>query len=207
MNKYIVEFIGTFFFVLTIGMTVVEPGAAGLMAPIAIGLSLAVMIFAGGHISGGHYNPAVSLSVYLRGKLNGTELLPYIAAQIAAAAVAALVVIYFKNNPITSPKIIPAVPGLLAEFLFTFALAWVVLNVATAEKTAGNSFYGFAIGLTVTVGAYAVGGISGGAFNPAVVIGLAVMGVIAWADIWIHLAGSLAGASLAALAFKALAGK
>ena len=84
------------------------------------------------------------------------------------------------------------VPALLAEFLFTFALVYVVLNVATAKGTEGNSFYGLAIGFTVVAGAYAVGSVSGGAFNPAVAVGGSIMNIFAWGNIWIYLVAQLA---------------
>jgi aquaporin Z len=99
----------------------------------------------------------------------------------------------------------PAVgPALLAEFLFTFALAFVVLNVATSKGTAGNSFYGLAIGMTVMAGAFAVGNISGGVFNPAVAVGISIMGLSSWGNIWIYLVANFAAALVAALAFKAV---
>src|SRR5690606_20985620 len=156
--KYLVEFIGTFFLVFTIGSTVLAPGA-GPLAPLAIGASLMVMIFAGGHISGGHFNPAVSLAVWIRGKCPTSDLLPYWVAQVAGAAVAAWTVHFFKAP--AEPGEFPIGPkaALLAEFLFTYALAWVVLNTGTAKGTAGNSFYGLAIGMTVMTGAFAVGGV------------------------------------------------
>jgi aquaporin Z len=211
MKKYLVEFIGTFFLVFTIGMTVIAPGA-GDMAPLAIGSCLAVMIFAGGHISGGHFNPAVTTGVWLRGKCPTADVIPYFGAQFAAAVVASFAVKALKTGLVTkaatlggamTPEILPA---LLAEFLFTFALVWVVLHTATAKGTSGNSFYGFSIGFTVLTGAYAVGGISGGAFNPAVALGLCVMGIVAWGSIWIYLAACFAGGIAAALAFKAVNG-
>jgi aquaporin Z len=96
------------------------------------------------------------------------------------------------------------VPALLAEFIFTFALVYVVLNVATAKGTEGNSFYGLAIGFTVLAGAYAVGSISGGAFNPAVAIGGSFMNIFAWGNIWIYLVAELAAAVVAAFAFRYL---
>jgi aquaporin Z len=202
MNKYVVEFIGTFFLVATVGFTVLKPGDAGALAPLAIGSSLMVMIFAGGHVSGGHFNPAVTLAVYLRGKCPVKDVIPYMAAQVVAGAVAAALVLFMKSNPpasVASPDIPRA---LLAEFLFTFALCYVVLNVATAKGTAGNSFYGLAIGFTVLVGAYAVGPISGGAFNPAVAVGITVMGLSAVANIWIFLVANLAGGAAAAYVFR-----
>jgi len=209
MKKPIVEFIGTFFLVFTVGMTVIAPGA-GAMAPLAIGTALAVMICAGGHISGGHFNPAVTLGVFLRGRCPAKDVLPYWIAQLMAAAVAAMAVQYLK--PIEElaklTPLQPAVgPALLVEFLFTFALVWVVLNSATAKGTAGNSFYGWAIGFTVLVGAYAVGSISGGAFNPAVALGITMMGLSAWTSLWIFLVANLAGGAVAAFAFQALAGE
>ncbi|SDR79160.1 aquaporin [Opitutus sp. GAS368] len=211
MKKYLVEFIGTFFLVFTIGMTVVAPGA-GNLAPLAIGCALMVMVYAGGHVSGAHYNPAVTLAVWLRGKCATADVGPYIAAQLAAATVAAFAVKALKTGLVTkaaamtgamTPEILPA---LLAEFVFTFGLAWVVLNVATAKGTSGNSFYGAAIGLTVTAGAFAVGGISGAVFNPAVAVGACLLGLISWGSFWIYLVACFGGAIAAAAAYKAVNG-
>jgi aquaporin Z len=203
MNKYVAELIGTFFLVLTIGCTVVGHGA-GPFAPLAIGSALMVMIFAGGHISGGHFNPAVTLGVWLRGKCETKDVAPYMVFQVVGAVLAALVVKYFKAGAAVAPLQPATVPALLAEFLFTFALVYVVLNVATAKDTSGNSFYGLAIGFTVLVGAFSVGSISGGAFNPAVAVGISVLGLSSWANIWIYLLADFAGAAVAAGAFKAL---
>lgn len=200
MKKYITEFIGTFFLVLTIGCTVV-PGAAGVIAPLAIGSALMVMIFAGGHISGGHFNPAVTLAVWLRGRCDTKDVLPYMLSQLAAGAVAAVVVGFLYGSG--KPMVIESVPkALLAEFLFTFALCYVVLNTATAKGNAHNSFYGLAIGFTVMTGAFAVGGISGGAFNPAVAVGAGMMKLVNFSQIWIHIAADLAGGAAAAAVFK-----
>src|SRR5262249_25543077 len=160
------ELIGTFFLVFTVGMTVIKTGD-GVIPPLAIGSALMVMIYAGGHISGGHYNPAVTLGVWLRGKCDTKDVVPYWIAQVAGGAVAAGLAIYMHGGQGKASD--PDIPkAFLAEFLFTFALVWVVLNVATSKGTAGNSNYGLAIGFTVLTGAFAVGGISGGAFNPAV---------------------------------------
>src|SRR5436189_2644406 len=202
MNKYIAEFIGTFFLVLTIGCTGIGAGS-GVIAPLAIGAALMVMVFAGGHISGAHYNPAVTLGVLIRGKVKAADVVPYMIAQVAAAAVAALVVGKFLRAGINVTPIAPKVgPALLAEFLFTFALVYVVLNAATAEGTSGNSFYGLAIGMTVMTGAFAVGDISGGAFNPAVALGISILGISDWANIWIYLLADFAAGVLAAVIFQ-----
>lgn len=201
MHKYIAEFIGTFFLVLTIGCTVI-PGSAGVIPPLAIGAALMVMIFAGGHVSGGHFNPAVTLGVYMRGRCPASDVVPYWISQILAAIVAASTARFLVGAPTGAPLVPAVAPAFLAEFLFAFALVYVVLNVATAKGTSGNSFYGLAIGMTVMTGAFAVGGISGGAFNPAVAIGIGVMGLVAMASIWIHIAANLLGGAVAALVFK-----
>ena len=202
MNKYIAEFIGTFFLVLTIGCTGIGAGA-GVIAPLAIGAALMVMIFAGGHISGGHYNPAVTLGVLIRGRVKPADVVPYMIAQVAAAAVAAVVVVGFLRAGAAVTPIAPKLgPALAAEFLFTFALVYVVLNAATADGTSGNSFYGLAIGMTVMTGAFAVGDISGGAFNPAVAVGISVMGISSWGNIWIYLVADFLGGAIAALVFN-----
>src|SRR4249920_3496719 len=202
MNKYIAEFIGTFFLVLTIGCTGIGAGA-GVIAPLAIGAALMVMVFAGGHISGAHYNPAVTLGVFIRGKVNATDVVPYWVAQLAGAAVAALTVSKCLRAGVAVTPIAPHVgPALLAEFLFTFALVYVVLNAATAEGTSGNSFYGLAIGMTVMVGAFSVGDISGGAFNPAVAVGISVLGVSNWSNLWIYLAANFSAAIVAGFIFN-----
>jgi aquaporin Z len=204
-RKLAVEGIGTFFFVLTIGLVVIgSEGVAAALAPVAIGSALMVMIYAGGHISGGHYNPAVTLAVWMRGKATSAEVLPYWAAQIAGAAVAAAAVRYLTGGVIDSPGTVEMVPALLAEFLFTFALCYVVLNVATARGTEGNSNYGLAIGFTVLIGAFSVGAISGGAFNPAVAVGITLMGLSAPASLWILLVGDLLGGAAAAAVFNGL---
>jgi aquaporin Z len=203
VRKLAVEAIGTFFFVLTIGLVVLQPGV-GALAPLAIGSALMVMVYAGGHISGAHYNPAVTLAVMLRSRTPVTELAGYWAAQIGGAILAALTVGLLG---ITGPDV-PASPDMgaafLAEFLFTFALAFVVLNVATTKGTAGNSYYGLAIGFTVMISAFAVGGISGGAFNPAVAVGITMLGLSAPSFLWVFVAANLLGGTVAALVFNAL---
>jgi aquaporin Z len=201
MNKYLAEFIGMFFFVLTVGCVVIG-NSLGALAPLAIGSVLMVMIYAGGHISGGHFNPAVTLGVWLRGKCDTKDVLPYMIAQIAGAVLAAFVVKFLRTGTAVTPMSPATLPALLAEFLFTFALVYVVLNAATAKGTSGNSFYGLAIGFTVVVGAFAVGNISGGVFNPAIAVGISVLGLSAWSNIWIYLVADFAGAAAAAVAFK-----
>lgn len=203
MNKYIVEFIGTFFLVLTIGCCVVI-GGAGVIAPLAIGSILMVMIYAGGHISGGHFNPAVTLGVWIRGKCPTGDVVPYWVAQFVAAVVAAFVLNYLKGDASAKPLELKPGPALVAEFLYTFALVYVVLNSATAKGTANNSFYGLAIGFTVLAGAFSVGSISGAAFNPAVALGISVMGLSSWANIWIYLVACFAGGAVAGVTFKML---
>jgi len=206
MKKYLMEFIGAFFLVLTVGLCVIEPGA-GAMAPLAIGAVLMVMVYAGGHISGAHYNPAVTLAVWLRGKCDAKDVAPYMVAQVLAAVLAATLVKTFKGGSMIVAMEPNVTLALVAEMIFTFALAFVVLSVATNPKTDGNSYFGLAIGFTLAVGIYAAGGVSGGAFNPAVAIGITLMGLSKVSSLWIFLAANFAGGALAAIVYKGLNGK
>lgn len=206
MKKYIVEFIGTFFLVFTIGLVVRQNIP---FAPFAIGSILMVMIFAGGHVSGAHYNPAVTLAAFLRGRCDKRDVIPYWIAQFAAGFVAALLVNFLMTTGRANPAVVathPTVESFIVEFLFTFALAWTVLNVATSKSTMGNSFYGLAIGFTVLVGAITVGGISGGAFNPAVGLGVWTMGLESPGQFGVYCVSDFGGAAVAAVAYRAIVG-
>jgi aquaporin Z len=207
VRKLVTEFIGTFFLMLTVGCAVILSADAtrGIIPPLAIGSALMVMVYAGGHISGAHYNPAVSLAVLVRGRLPSAELVPYWIAQVAGALAAAFAAKYLTGG-VGTPAAAPAdvAKVILAEFLFTFALAYVVLNVATAKGTTGNSFYGLAIGFTVLIGAFDVGAISGGAFNPAVAVGVGTLGLVHLPSIWMHIVADLAGGLVAGLVFNFL---
>jgi aquaporin Z len=203
MNRYVTELVGTFFLVFTIGMTAVgqSPGA-----PLAIGAMLMVMVYMGGHVSGAHYNPAVTLAVWMRGAVATSDVFPYIAAQLLGATLAGIVVLTLTGSTFAPAPSAGAAGALVAEALVTFALALVVLNVATAESTKGNSYYGMAIGFTVLAGAMAVGGFSGGAFNPAVGIGPTLVDALAGdgslRNLWLYIAGPLVGAAAAAPIFR-----
>lgn len=205
MRVYLTEAIGTFFLVLTVCLTVVQ-GVA--LAPLAIGCSLMIMVYMGGHISGGHYNPAVSLAAMMRGALPSAQLVPYWISQLVGATAAAWTSQFILGSGFTpAPGAgVLTMPALLVELLFTFALCLVVLNVATAKKTEGNSYYGLAIGFTVVVAAFAGGGVSGGAFNPAVGTGPtlinALLGGGGWSSLWLYWVGPLAGGALAAIVFR-----
>jgi len=205
VDRYVTELIGTFFLVFTIGMVVIAGIAS---APLAIGSMLMVMVYMGGHVSGAHYNPAVTIAAWLRGALPKGDVLPYVAAQVFGAWLAASAV-----NLITGSTFAPA-PGadyglgavMLAEILVTFALVLVILHVATAPDTKGNSYFGLAIGFTVAAGAFAVGGVSGGAFNPAVGIGPilvdTLMGSGSIGNLWIYIVAPVLGGLAAVPVFK-----
>jgi aquaporin Z len=205
MRNYLTEFIGTFFLVLTVGLTVVNEVS---LAPLAIGASLMVMVYMGGHVSGGHYNPAVSLAVLMNGKMSSVgEFVAYVVSQLAGAIAAALVVYgVLGKSFVPAPGEEASLTGaLLIELLYTFALALVVLNSAASAKTHGNSFYGLAIGFTIVVAAFAGGPISGGAFNPAVGLGPALVHALVGAGsvghVWLYVVGPAAGGALAAVVF------
>lgn len=204
MPKYIMEFIGTFFLVFTVAAAAIGGWAPLGFAPLAIGSVLMVMIYAGGHISGGHYNPAVSLAVFVRGKLPVNDLIIYWVVQIVAGVAAALLATSVLGISASAPLAIDMTKVVTAEFLFTFALTFVVVNVATAKGTDGNSFYGLAIGFTVLAGAYAVGSISGGVFNPAVGTGITLLGVLDWGTLGLYAVTQLVAGAVAGGVFRLL---
>jgi aquaporin Z len=211
MKNYLVEFIGTFFLVLVIGLVTSNPNSGPMpMAPIAIGSILMVLVYMGGPVSGAHYNPAVTLSVVLRGKMNSREAIAYMTSQITGALAAAFFFYLIFAVPMGAPA--PAagysydLKPLMAEIIFTFVLVLVILNVATSKKSAGNSYFGLAIGFTVMASAFSVGSISGGAFNPAVGFGPilvdTLMGGTSISHLWLYLVGPFAGGILAAWVYR-----
>lgn len=204
MRRYLAEFIGTFFLVLTVGVAVTRMST---YAPFAIGGVLMVMVYAGGHISGAHFNPAVTLAAMIRGVISAVDAAAYLAAQLVAGLAAAVIARWVSRPPEAAALSLSgraAAVALLVEALFTFALAYVVLNVATSRSNTGNSFFGLAIGGTVMVGAMTVGGISGGVFNPAVALGGAVLGLFAWSSLWVYLLAAVLGGGAAGAVFLGL---
>ena len=205
--KYAVEAIGTFFLVFTVGASV---GSASPFAPLAIGAVLMVMIYAGGHLSGGHYNPAVTLAVLVRRRIGLRDAVAYWVVQFGAGLLASAVVRTFVDparSPTTAAMMLSGhilTAAFVVELLFTFALCFVALNVATSKHHPDNSFYGLAIGFTVVAGAFAVGAISGGAFNPAVSFGAAAMGLFAWRTLWVYVAAQTLAGIAAGVSFVAL---
>lgn len=198
--KLLTELVGTFIFLSVIALS----GNAGVFAPLAIGIALTAMVYMGGHVSGAHYNPAVSFGLFLRRVISAPTMGLYWVVQIFAALLAfTFAYLITGHHAAIHPG--PAVntfSALGAEVVFTAALVLVILNVAATPETAGNSFYGIAIGFTVAAGAFVVGPISGAAFNPAVAIGAtfsgAVFGGDSWSDLWIYLVGPLLGAAIGA---------
>lgn len=201
MPRYLTEFVGTLFFVATIGL-VVTGGQP--LAPLVIGSVLMVLVYMGGPISGAHYNPAVTLALFLRNKMRRADLLPYWGAQVLGAVAGAYLSRLFTDQTFAIAPAATASAGvaLLVELFYTALLALVVLNVAARDSVKGNSYYGLAIGFTIVIAAFAGGPISGGAFNPGIATGAllidALSGGGSLADLWIYLAGPLAGGVLGA---------
>lgn len=203
-RKYAVEAIGTFFLVFTVATSALSRST---FTPLAAGTALMVMVYAGGHISGGHYNPAVTMAALWRGRIGAAGASAYWIAQLVAGVIAGLVADAVVDPP-SVKTLHPTGHTLFAtavvEFLFTFALCYVVLNVATSKSQRKNSFFGLAIGFTVVAGAFAVGGISGGAFNPAVSLGAAAVGLFAWSTLWVYIVVQACAGIAAGLTFLAL---
>ena len=201
MKKYLTEFIGTFFLVLIIGLS---------QNPLAIGFGLTVLVYMGAHISGAHYNPAVSFAMLLRKEINSSDFFKYLLSQILGAFAAAFLVANMSSNMVVQPDLQePVAMILVAELIFTYLLVFVILNVATHPNLDGNSFYGFAIGLTVMAGAFCVGPLSGGVFNPAVSIGPSLVDIITENGVsqyfvWYYLTAPMAGSFLAVIHFNYL---
>jgi aquaporin Z len=198
--KLVTELAGSFVFMTVIALA----GGIGSLAPLAIGLALTAMVYMGGHVSGAHYNPAVSLGLFLRKVIDARTMAAYWGAQVLAA-ILAFTFAYLLTGRAAGVHPGPGVwwlSALAAEIVFTTALVTVVFNVAATRATAGNSFYGIAIGFTVAAGAFAVGPISGAAFNPAVGLGGTLVGALvghgSWSDLWLYVVGPLAGAALGA---------
>jgi aquaporin Z len=203
-RAYLTELIGAFFLVFTVAASVLLKSQ---FTPLAAGAVLMVMIYAGGHISGGHFNPAVTMAVLVRRRITVLDAVAYWVAQVAGGLLAAGLA-YWVVNPVSVAA--PSLSGrglaaaVVAEALFTFALGFVVLNVATSKAHPNNSFYGLAIGFTIAAGAFAIGGISGGVFNPAVSLGIAEIGLLHAGAAWLYVVVQLAAGAVAGLVFLAL---
>lgn len=202
MRNYITEVVGSFIFVFSIALAAVH---AGPLAPLVFGAALMCVVYMGAHISGAHYNPAVTLAVFLRGRITGSRALGYVIAQFAGSTAAAALAgrVTHRAFVVAPPADFDVVAALLVEAIFTYALTLVVLNVATDDAVERNSFYGLAIGFTAAVGAFAAGPISGGAFNPAVGLGAAwaAIGSAPAVHTWLYLVGPFCGAVFAALTY------
>lgn len=197
MPQLVAEYLGTFFLVLTISMVAVNaPLHLTQTAPIAIGLALTALVYAFGPISGAHFNPAVTIGLYLAGRHPKAQVAPYIVAECLGAGMAAIIAMYL-NGTAEAPMTPSAAPGFIAEGLWTFLLVCVILQI-TSKRNAGNQWFGLVVGLTIAGGAYAMGGVSGAAFNPAVWLALALEGALRWADWWIFVIAPCVGGGLAA---------
>lgn len=210
MQKYLVEMIGAFFLCLTFVLTTTQSGLE-LMAPAALGLMLTALLYAGGPVSGGHFNPALSLGAMIRGRFHTNDTISYMLAQclgaMAAAAIGAylhgaageaVIQLHTNNDP---------VGALLAEFLGAFVLAYVYLSVYGNGRTQEQPYFGLSVGLCLAACAYSLGPVSGGLFNPALALGAAIAGILAFSDLWLYITGALAGAAAAATVYTALFGR
>lgn len=205
MKKYAIELIGSFFFTFALWMTVPTSmvTGAGMMTRLSIGLTMTILVYAGAKISGGHYNPAISLAAFIQRRIGLSDTLKYMLVQVIGCVLAIFVVMYLLEPTqirTEAAYIKNPIKALIAEFLATFLLAFVYLNVFNKDNQ--NSYYGIAIGLTITVMAYSVGTISGGVFNPIVFVSSTFINWGAWSDGWIYFVGCFGGAAVAAMLYN-----
>jgi aquaporin Z len=204
-NKLIAEFIGTYFLYLIIGMCVTPPGA-GALTPLVVGVGLTALVYSCGHISKAHFNPATTVAYFCAGTHPRKAFLPFVAVMLAGAVCAALTLLALNPEGLTQVTAIEinTLRVIVAEFAFTFALMWVILNVAIAKGTVGNGFYGLAIGAIVAAGAFAVGPISFAAFNPAVTIALCINGFIPWSALGLYIIVQVSAAATTGILFRSM---
>ena len=203
MNKKLfIELFGTYFLVLIIGLS---SGNA-----LAVGFGLIVLVYCGAHISGAHYNPVVTLAMLIQKEISVTDSFKYFFSQILGSTLASLTIYLMNTNMQVQPVLGDSIyPIFFSEIIFTFLLVFVILNVATHPNLKGNSFYGIAIGLTVMVGIFSVGPISGAVFNPAVSLGPSIIDAITSEGVshyftWYYIIFPFIGSILAVLGFKFL---
>lgn len=202
MKQALWELIGTFLLALTFGLTMVPPNV-GPLAPLAIGVGLAGLVYAGREISGAYYNPAVSLACWMGGRLRAKDAGLLVVAQVAGALAAGALVVFIRSGSVTPLITLEPAKALIAEFVFAFALAVVYLSVTTPGRERSSS--GLAAGFVVMAGMYATIPISGGVFNPSLALSNAVTGLATWESLWIYLLAELAGGVSAALLWKFVA--
>jgi aquaporin Z len=209
MKKYVIEFIGTFFMVLTVVMTANNASIAHL-APLAVAGIYLAMVYVGGPISGGHFNPAVTIAMLISRKIDRGDALYYILVQLMAGVLAATFGVFLHDCGggllIQTRVNEQAMCAVLGEFLGTFALVFVFLNLSISNQKEGSSNLGIALGFTLLAVSIGLGGLSGGAFNPAIATGGSVAGMFAWEDIWTFFIGNLLGAAAAATAVQLMNG-
>ncbi len=206
-RKYVAEFLGSFFLLTALGM--LPPAVVGGWAPLGIGLTLTALTYVFAHISGSHFNPAVTVGVYLRGKMHSGDVLPYIVAQFLGSTLAILLVGFFEHaigQPVPETKTLLIVPALVTELLGALLLVYAYINMFHTKRTAGNSYYGLVVGLAYAASLMMFGPVSVGAFNPAVALGLTMAEVVSWSSIWIFALGNFAGGILAAFLAQYLNG-
>ena len=205
LKKCFVEFFGTFFLCFTVLFCVfmnVNPA----VVPVAIGLVLAVLVYVGGPVSGGHYNPAVSIAIFLIGRMGAKKTFLYCIFQIFGAAYASLMFLWFVSSLAEAPvkADFTAIPLVTAEIVFTTLLIYTVIFTAISKRVEGNQYFGFAIGTSVTVGVAVAGGICLAALNPAVAIAVSLLGVATLKTFILTIAADIIAAFAACGLYKLL---
>ena len=198
MKRYLNEFIGTFFLMMTFVLAI-SGGTPHYIVSVASGAVLAALIIANGSQRNAHFNPAMTFSFFLQGGMTGRTFGSLLLGQFAGAMLAGFIgrFLIIGSGQIDAIRHfnIETVCAIPAEFLGAFLLVWVFLN-------SRNSNHGLTTGLAMMAANAAFGSISLGVFNPAVAIGLCLSGFLAWPDSWIFVISPLVGGAAAATVFQ-----
>ncbi|MCD6050613.1 MAG: Glycerol uptake facilitator or related permease [Verrucomicrobia bacterium] len=203
MNKYLAEFFGVFFWMLTLGCVSINAGV-GTIPAIGIGVMVAVMTMLMWHVSGAHLNPAVSVTMWRSGLLPGKELAPYIVFQFLGAGAAAAVIKVLKRTAVSGNLQSHPVAVFTAEFLFTLLLCYALLRLCRQREKLSPVASGMMIGAIITGGVFAMGTVSGALFNPATTLGSGMVGLLPFKSLILYWAAQVMAGFVAPYAYRGL---
>jgi MIP family channel proteins len=212
------EFVGTFTLIFIGAGSIIHANTFGLGTvgvigvALAHGLAIGTMVTAVGHVSGGHFNPAITIGAWITQKIKSAHAVAYIITQLAGASLGALILraslpkLVLTQSKYGVPEVRTGISNgqaVLIEFVLTFFLVWVVFATAIDPEGAFNKVAGLAIGFVITMDILMGGFFTGAAMNPARHFGPALLGG-GWASWWVYWVGPIAGAIVAAALYDGL---